>query len=83
MPVDDGAPHLTIRVVNHGMLQAELNGEQEPVILEDLAAYGSALANVGGTAEIVVTGSDDMARLIARRAQRIMADAGIEATIPE
>jgi hypothetical protein len=83
VPVDDGAPHLTIRVVNHGMLQAELNGEQEPVILEDLAAYGSALANVGGTAEIVVTGSDDMARLIARRAQRIMADAGIEATIPE
>jgi hypothetical protein len=82
-PVDDGAPHLTIRVVNHGMLQAELNGEQEPVILEDLVAYGSALANVGGTAEIVITGSDDMARLIARRAQRIMADAGIEATIPE
>lgn len=83
VPVDDGAPHLTIRVVNHGMLQAELNGEQEPVILEDLAAYGSALANVGGTAEIVITGSDDMARLIARRAQQIMADAGIEATIPE
>ena len=82
-PVDDGAPHLTIRVVGHGMLQAELNGEQEPVILEDLAAYGSALANVGGTAEIVIAGSDDMARLIARRAQRIMADAGIEATIPE
>lgn len=80
---EDRAPHLTIRVADRGMLQAELSGETEPVILEDLTAYGNALANAGGTAEIVLAGSDGMVRLIARRAQRILADTGIEATIPE
>jgi hypothetical protein len=65
------------------MLQAEMGGEIEPVILEDLTAYGDALANAGGTAEIVLAGNDGMARLIARRAQRILADAGIDAPIPD
>jgi hypothetical protein len=80
---DGGVPHLMIRVANRGMLQAEMAGEIEPVILEDLTAYGAALVNAGGTAEIVVTGSDGMASLIARRAQRIMADVGIEAPLPD
>ena len=66
-----------------GMLQAEMGGESEPVILEDLSAYGKALAHAGGTAAIVVTGNDGMAQLIARRAQQILADAGIEASIPD
>jgi hypothetical protein len=79
----EGPPHLTIRVVNMGMLQAEMGGESEPVILEDLSAYGKALADAGGTAAIVVTGNDGMAQLIARRAQQILADAGIEASIPD
>ena len=79
----EGPPHLTIRVVNMGMLQAEMGGESEPVILEDLSAYGKALAHAGGTAAIVVTGNDGMAQLIARRAQQILADAGIEASIPD
>jgi hypothetical protein len=78
-----GTPHLTIRIVNFGMLQAEMAGESEPVILEDLTAYGQALANAGGTAQIVVAGSDGMATLIARRAQRILAEAGIEASIAD
>lgn len=82
-PPEDRAPHLTIRVTDRGMLQAELGGETEPVILEDLTAYGNALAHAGGTAEIVLAGSDGMVHLIARRAQRILADAGIEATIPD
>jgi hypothetical protein len=76
-----GTPHLTIRIVNRGMLQAEMAGESEPVILDDLTAYGQALANAGGTAQIVVAGNDGMAELIARRAQRILAETGIEASI--
>jgi hypothetical protein len=78
-----GTPHLTIRIVNRGMLQAEMAGESEPVILDDLTAYGQALANAGGTAQIVVAGNDGMASLIARRAQRILAEAGIEASIDD
>jgi hypothetical protein len=78
-----GTPHLTIRIVNRGMLQAEMAGESEPVILEDLTAYGQALANAGGTAQIVVAGNDGMATLIARRAQRILAETGIEASIAD
>jgi hypothetical protein len=78
-----GTPHLTIRIVNRGMLQAEMAGESEPVILEDLTAYGEALANAGGTAQIVVAGNDGMATLIARRAQRILAETGIEASIAD
>ncbi len=80
---EGGAPHLTIRVTNSGMLQAELGGETEPILLEDLPAYGHALADAGGSAEIVLAGSDGMVHLIARRAQRILADTGIEATIPD
>jgi hypothetical protein len=80
---ENGAPHLTIRVTNRGMLQAELGGETEPVILEDLTAYGQALASAGGTAEIVLAGNDGMVHLIARRAQRILADTGINAPIPD
>jgi hypothetical protein len=83
LPAQDDAPHLTIRVVSGGMLQAELSGDSEPVILEDLEAYGAALAKAGGTAEIVVAGSDGMATLIARRAQSILAEAGIQATMPD
>jgi hypothetical protein len=79
---DDGAPHLTIRIGSFGMLQAEMGAESEPVILEDLAAYGKALADAGGSAEIVIGANDGMAPLIARRAQAILADAGIEATLP-
>ena len=78
-----GTPHLTIRIVNRGMLQAEMAGESEPVILEDLTAYGQALANANGTAQIVVAGKDGMATLIARRAQRILAETGIEASIAD
>jgi hypothetical protein len=79
----NGAPHLTIRVGNRGMLQAEMGGEIEPVILEDLTAYGHALASAGGSADIVLAGSDGMVHLIARRAHRILADAGIDAPIPD
>jgi hypothetical protein len=79
----NGPPHLMIRVTDRGMVEAEMAGEVEPVILEDLTAYAEALANVGGTAEIVLSGNGGMGKLIATRAQRIMAEAGIEATIPD
>ena len=79
----NGAPHLTIRVTDRGMVQAEMAGEVEPVILEDLTAYAEALANAGGTAEILVSGNGGMGKLIATRAQRIMAEAGVEATLPD
>jgi hypothetical protein len=77
----DGPPHLTIRVTTRGMITAEMDGETEHVILDDLEAYGSALAKVGGTATIVVTTDDSMAGLIARRAQRILDDAGVQVTV--
>jgi hypothetical protein len=80
--LDDGPPHLTIRVARMGMLEAEMAGETEPVILEDLSTLGAALADAGGTAEIVVSSDDSMAQLIAKRAQRILADTGIEAALP-
>jgi cytoskeletal protein RodZ len=78
----NGAPHLTIHIGNRGMLRAEMGGEVEPVMLEDLTAYGQALANVGGSADLLLEGNDGMVDLIARRARRILADAGIETPIP-
>jgi len=77
----DGPPHLTIRVTTRGMITAEMDGETEHVILDDLEAYGSALAKVDGTAAIVAPPDDPMAALIARRARRILEDAGVQVTV--
>jgi hypothetical protein len=74
-----GEPHLTIRVTSRGMMTAEMDGETEPVILDDLTAYGDALVRVGGSA-MIVAGENGMARLVARRAQRILEDAGVSVT---
>lgn len=76
-----GPPHLTIRVGARGMITAEMDGETEHIILEDLTAYGDALAHVDGTAAIVASTDDPMAGLIARRAQRILDDAGVKVTV--
>ena len=76
-----GPPHLTIRVTPRGMITAELDGETEHVILDDLEAYGSALAKVDGTAAIVAATEDSMAALIARRAHRILEEAGVQVTV--
>ena len=76
-----GPPHLTIRVTPRGMITAELDGETEHVILDDLEAYGSALAKVDGTAAIVAATEDSMADLIARRALRILEEAGVQVTV--
>lgn len=78
-----GPPHLTIRVGARGMITAEVDGETEHIILDDLSAYATALAKVGGTAGIHAATDDPMAGLIARRASRILADAGIDATSPD
>lgn len=75
-----GPPHLTITVASHGMMTAEMEGQTEHIILDDLTAYGSALSKAGGSASIVAPQDDDMARLIARRAQRILEDAGVSVT---
>jgi hypothetical protein len=79
-PEPERPPHLTIRVASRGMMTAELDGQTEHIILDDLTAYGSALSKAGGRASIVVPQDDDMARLIARRAQRILEDAGVSVT---
>jgi hypothetical protein len=78
-PVEPAAkpPHLTITIGSHGMMTAELDGDTEHVILDDLTAYGSALAKVNGTASIAVKTGDSMAELVARRAQRILEDVGV------
>jgi hypothetical protein len=78
-PAADRPPHLTIKVASHGMMTAELDGQTEHIILDDLTAYGSALSKAGGSASIVAQ-DDDMARLIARRAHRILEDAGVSVT---
>ena len=74
------APTLVIRVASFGLMMAELDGQAEPVILDDLAEYAAALANVGGTASIVVPDGDGMADLIGRRVQAILEDAGVVVT---
>jgi hypothetical protein len=76
-----GPPHLTIRVGARGMITAEVDGETEHIILDDLSSYASALAKVGGTAGIHVATGDPMADLIARRAQRILEDADVKVTV--
>ncbi len=80
-PEPAGPPHLTIKVGNRGMITAEMDGEAEHVILDDLTAYADALAKVGGTAAIHTAPDDSMAGLIARRAQRILDDAGVQVTV--
>ena len=76
-----GPPHLTIKVGARGMITAEVDGEVEHVILDDLSAYADALAKVDGTAAIQAATDDPMAGLIARRAQRILDDAGVQVTV--
>ena len=76
-----GPPHLTIKVGARGMITAEMDGEAEHVILDDLTAYADALAKVDGTASIHAVTDDPMAGLIARRAQRILDDAGVQVTV--
>jgi hypothetical protein len=63
------------------MITAEVDGETEHIILDDLSSYASALAKVGGTAGIHVATGDPMADLIARRAQRILEDADVKVTV--
>jgi hypothetical protein len=76
-----GPPHLTITVGARGMITAEVDGEAEHVILDDLTAYANALAKVDGTAAIHAAADDPMADLIARRARRILDDAGVQVTV--
>jgi hypothetical protein len=80
-PVAAGPPHLTIKVGTKGMITAEMDGEAEHVILDDLTAYADALARVEGTVAIHAANDDPMASLIARRAQRILDDAGVKVTV--
>ena len=63
------------------MLTAELDGEVEHVMLDDLTPYGEALSHVGGTATIHVPTDEGMPALIAKRAQRILEDAGVPVTL--
>ncbi len=76
-----GPPHLMIKVGARGMITAEVDGEAEHIILDDLTAYADALAKVDGTAAIHALTDDPMAGLIARRAQRILDDAGVKVTV--
>ena len=59
------------------MMTAELDGEVEHVMLDDLAQYAEALSHVGGTATIHVPADEGMPTLIGKRAQRILEDAGV------
>jgi hypothetical protein len=76
-----GPPNLTIRVSSRGMMTAEMDGELEHVMVDDLGSYAEALSHVGGTATIVVPTEEGMSGLITKRAQRILEDAGVKVTI--
>ena len=76
-----GPPDLTIRVSSRGMMTAELDGELEHVMLDDLGSYAEALSHVGGTATIHVPTDEGMPALIGKRAQRILEDAGVRVTL--
>ena len=80
-PAPVGPPNLMIRVTSRGMMTAEMDGELEHVMLDDLGSYAEALSHVGGTATIVVPSDEGMPGLIAKRAQRILEDAGVPVTI--
>ena len=75
-----GPPNLTIRVSGRGLMTAEMDGEVEHLMLDDLGTYATALSHVGGTATIHVPSEDGMPALVAKRAQRILADAGVDVT---
>ena len=80
-PAPAGPPNLMIRISTRGMMTAELDGEVEHVMLDDLEPYAEALSHVGGTATILVPSDDGMPGLIAKRAKRILEDAGVQVTI--
>jgi hypothetical protein len=80
-PASVGPPNLMIRVSSRGMMTAEMDGELEHVMLDDLGSYAEALSHVGGTATIVVPSDDGMPGLISKRAKRILEDAGVQVTI--
>jgi hypothetical protein len=80
-PAPVGPPNLMIRVSSRGMMTAEMDGELEHVMLDDLGSYAEALSHVGGTATIVVPSDDGMPGLISKRAKRILEDAGVQVTI--
>jgi cytoskeletal protein RodZ len=73
-------PHLTVRITSRGLITAEMEGEIEHILLDDLGPYASALAEAGGHATIVLPSDDPMPGLIGRRAQRILEDAGVQVT---
>jgi hypothetical protein len=50
-------------------------------MLDDLGAYAEALSHVGGSATIAVPSDDGMPGLIAKRAKRILEDAGVQVTL--
>jgi Domain of unknown function (DUF4328) len=76
-PTPAGPPDLTIRVSTRGLMTAELDGEVEHVMLDDLGPYAEALSHVGGTATIHLPVDEGMPALIGKRAQRILEDAGV------
>jgi len=80
-PPSAGPPNLTIRVTSRGLMTAELDGEIEHVMLDDLGPYAEALSHVAGTATIHVPNDDGMPALIGKRAQRILEDAGVQVTL--
>jgi hypothetical protein len=80
-PARTGPPNLVIRVSTRGLMTAEMDGEIEHVMLDDLGPYAEALSHVGGTATLHVPADEAMPGLIARRAQRILEDAGVQVTV--
>jgi hypothetical protein len=63
------------------MLTAEMDGEIEHVMLDDLGPYAEALSDVGGSATIHIPTDEGMPALIGKRAQKILEDAGVSVTL--
>ncbi|HET9083999.1 MAG TPA: DUF4328 domain-containing protein [Candidatus Limnocylindrales bacterium] len=76
-----GPPDLKIRISSRGLMTAELDGEVEHIMLDDLGPYAEALSHVAGTATIYLPNDEGMPALIGKRAQRILEDAGVRVTL--
>ena len=73
-------PHLVVHVDADGALVAELDGESEPLTLDELRAAAEALARAGGSATVQVAGPAGPAGADGHQVLDILSDAGVATT---
>jgi hypothetical protein len=74
-------PRLGLRVESGTSIIATLDGDSEPISLDELRAAAAALARADGSATITTSATQFEARSLAEEAVRILADAHVPATL--